>query len=274
VADGGLEYLFGVATADESGNLAYECRWALDRGQERTVFEWFIDFTFERLQRFPDLHIYHFGSYEPGAIKRLMLRYATREEAVDRLLRGKVFIDLHGVVKQGVRASVEQYSLKEMEKFCGYQRRVPLPEANQARHFIEHQLELSPSPILTDDACRVVEGYNEDDCLATAELRKWLEELRAGIVAGGTEIPRPEAKDTSASEDVTARQQRVAALFDALTQDLPAEPKDRTPEQAARWLLAHALDWHRREEKVKWPSSSPPHGTLSPTIPRQTQTTN
>ena len=44
----------------------------------------------------------------------------------------------------------------------------------------------------------------------------------------------------------------MAALFDALTQDLPAEPKDRTPEQAARWLLAHALDWHRREEKVKW----------------------
>jgi uncharacterized protein len=56
----------------------------------------------------------------------------------------------------------------------------------------------------------------------------------------------------SASEEVTAHQQRVAVLFEALTRDLPAEPKDRTPEQAARWLLAHALDWHRREEKVKW----------------------
>ena len=181
-----------------------------------------------------------------------MLRYATREEEVDQLLRGKVFIDLHGVVKQGVRASVEQYSLKELERFCGYRRKVPLPEANQARHFIEHQLELSPSPVLTDEACRVVEGYNEDDCRATERLRHWLEELRAGIVAAGTDIPRPDARDTSASEEVTAHQQRVAALFDALTRDLPAEPTDRTPEQAARWLLAHALDWHRREEKVKW----------------------
>src|ERR1019366_9856432 len=72
----------------------------------------------------PDLHIYHFGVYEPGAIKRLVLRYATREEEVDRLLRGKVFVDLHGVIKQGVRASVEQYSLKDMERFCGYRRRV------------------------------------------------------------------------------------------------------------------------------------------------------
>jgi len=252
VADGGLEYLFGLATADEDGKIVYEGRWALDRGQERAVFQWFIDFTFERLQRYPDLHIYHFGGYEPGAIKRLTLRYATREEEVDRLLRGKVFCDLHGVIKQGVRASVEQYSLKEMERFCDYRRRVPLPEANQARHFIEHQLELSRSPVLTDEARRVVEGYNEDDCLATAQLRQWLEDVRAGIVASGTEIPRPEAKDSSASDEVSAQQQRVEALFEALTQDLPAEPKDRTPEQAARWLLAHALDWHRREEKVKW----------------------
>ena len=152
VGDGGLEYLFGVLTANEDGNLGYQSRWALDRAQERAAFEWFIDLTFERMTRFPDLHIYHFGTYEPGAIKRLMLRYATREEEVDRLLRGEIFIDLHGITKQSVRASVEQYSLKEMEKFCDYQRRVPLPEANQARHFVEHQLELIPSPTLTDEA--------------------------------------------------------------------------------------------------------------------------
>jgi uncharacterized protein len=147
---------------------------------------------------------------------------------------------------------VEQYSLKEMEKFCNYQRRVPLPEANQARHFVEHQLELIPSPTLTDEARSAVEGYNEDDCRATERLRHWLEGLRDGLIASGSEVPRPEPKDASPSEELTAQQQRVAALFDALTRDLPAEPKDRTAEQGARWLLAHALDWHWREEKVKW----------------------
>jgi uncharacterized protein len=252
VGEGGLEYLFGVVTTNESGNLVYQSRWALDRAQERAAFEWFVDLTIERMTRFPDLHIYHFATYEPGAVKRLMLRYATREEEVDRLLRGEVFIDLHSITKQSVRASIEQYSLKEMERFCDYRRSVPLPEANQARHFIEHQLELSPAPTLTGQACRIVEGYNEDDCRATERLRHWLESLRAQIISNGTEIPRPQAKDTSPSEEVTAHQQRVAALFDALTKDLPAEPTDRTSEQAARWLLAHALDWHRREEKVKW----------------------
>jgi predicted RecB family nuclease len=79
----------------------------------------------------------------------------------DRLLRGEVFIDLHSITKQSVRASVEQYSLKEMERFCDYRRRVPLPEASQSRHFIEHQLELSLSPTLIGEAYGVVEGYNE-----------------------------------------------------------------------------------------------------------------
>jgi hypothetical protein len=237
---------------NDDGHLACQGRWALDRGRERAAFEWFIDFTFERIARFPDLHIYHFGAYEPGAIKRLMLRYATREEEVDRLLRGQIFVDLHTITKQSVRASVEQCSLKEMERFCDYHRRVPLPEANQARHFVEHQLEMIPSPTLPDEARTVVEGYNEDDCRATERLRHWLESLRTGLIASGSDVPRPAAQDASPSEEVTAHQQRVAALFDALTSDLPAQPNDRTAEQEARWLLAHALDWHRREEKVKW----------------------
>jgi predicted RecB family nuclease len=251
VREGGLEYLFGVVTTD-NGPLVYKSRWALDRAEERAAFEWFVDFTFERMARFPDLHIYHFGSYEPAAIKRLMLRYAIREEEVDRLLRGEVFVDLHGIIKQGIRASVEQYSLKEMERFCDYLRSVPLPEANQARHFIEHQLELSLSPRLTGEACGIVEGYNEDDCRATERLRYWLESLRAELIKKGDEVPRPQPKNTSASTEVTAHQQRVAVLFEALTHDLPVEPAERTPEQSARWLLAHALDWHGREEKVKW----------------------
>ena len=98
-----MEYLTGVITGDGRGALSYECRWALNRAEEKTAFEWLIDFTFERLARFPDLHIYHYASYEPSAIKRLMLRYATREEEVDRLLRGEVFVDLHVVIKQGIQ---------------------------------------------------------------------------------------------------------------------------------------------------------------------------
>jgi len=253
VEGGGLEYLLGVLTRDlEGGRLAYQCHWAGDRASERAAFEWLIDLLFERMARFPELHVYHFGIYEPGAVKRLVLRYATREEEVDRLLRGEVFVDLHAITKQCIRASVEQYSLKEIEKFGDYRRRVPLPEANRARHVVEHQLELQRSMIMTEDIQRSVEGYNEDDCRATEQHHHWLETLRAELVAGGKVIPRPASKDAAASEQLTAQAQRVATMFATLTRDLPSEPKERTRAQAALWLLAHALDWHRREEKVKW----------------------
>jgi predicted RecB family nuclease len=253
VGEGGLEYLTGIVTATDDGALLYECRWALDRAQEKSAFEWLIDFTCERMTRFADLHIYHFGSYEPSAVKRLMLRYATREDEVDRLLRGEVFVNLHTILKQGIRASVEQYSLKDIEKFCAYQRSVPLPEANQARHFVENQLELSAGrPDLTDQARKTVQGYNEDDCGATEGVRNWLETIRAAMIASGADLPRPTLKDPAPSEKGSAQKQRVAAVFEALTRDLPSEPADRSPDQAAKWLLAHALDWHGREDKVKW----------------------
>jgi predicted RecB family nuclease len=170
VGEGGIEYLFGIVSIDENGNLGYQYRWALNRAQERSAFEWLIDLIFEHVASHPDLHVYHFGAYEVGAIKRLMLRYATREEEVDRLLRGEIFTDLHIIVKKSVRASVEQYSLKEMEKFCGYERTVPLAGANQARRVVEHQLELASPVTTTDEACTTIEGYNQDDCRALSNF--------------------------------------------------------------------------------------------------------
>ena len=59
------------------------------------------------------MHVYHYAPYEPSVVKRLMGRYATREDEVDRLLRGGVFVDLYRVVRHGVRVS--QDSLLDQE---------------------------------------------------------------------------------------------------------------------------------------------------------------
>ena len=60
VGEGDLNTSFGLVTTNDDGNLVYQSRWALDRAQERIAFEWFIDLAFERIVRFPDLHIYHY----------------------------------------------------------------------------------------------------------------------------------------------------------------------------------------------------------------------
>jgi predicted RecB family nuclease len=46
--------------------------------------------------------------------------YATREDELDQLLRGKRSVDLFAVVRKGLRASVESYSIKRLEPLYGY----------------------------------------------------------------------------------------------------------------------------------------------------------
>src|SRR4029077_14653184 len=71
----GLEFLFGVLTVD-GAEPRYEPFWAHDRAGERRALENFVDFIHARLLVYPDLHVYHFGVYEPSAIKQLMGEYA------------------------------------------------------------------------------------------------------------------------------------------------------------------------------------------------------
>ena len=110
--------------------------------EEKRAFEWFVDSVMTRWSEYPAMHIYHFTPYEPSALKRLMGRHSTREDEIDRMLRAGLFIDLHTVLKRALRASVEQYSLKALEVFHGFQRAVPLEEARSAMRQMEHALEL------------------------------------------------------------------------------------------------------------------------------------
>lgn len=252
VGEGGLEYLFGYVSQDEHGQVRYAHEWAYSRDDERRAFERFIDFVMERWARHPGLHIYHYAPYEPSALKRLMGRYATREDPLDRMLRGGLFVDLYTVARQGVRAGVESYSIKSLEVFYAFNRKVALRDARQALAMLQACLELDRPGDVTDQVKDVIVGYNRDDCLSALKLRDWLEELRARLITEGAQIPRPPSQSAEPGEDLDERQQKVAALVARLTMDVPADASQRTAEQHARWILAHTLDWHRREDKSDW----------------------
>jgi len=196
------------------------------------------------------MHVYHYAPYEPAALKRLMGRYAAREAEVDRMLRAELFVDLHAVVKHAMRASVERYSIKDLEPFYEFKRTVELAEARTNLRVVERALELGVADAVTPEVRAAVERYNLDDCLSALQLRQWLEKLRASVEAGGGVLPRPQLKEGAAPEQVDERRRRVEALFTALTADVPMERAARSSEQQAKWLLAHLLDWHRREAKA------------------------
>jgi len=250
--EGGQEYLLGYAYTAADGATVYQALWGLTREDEKKAFEDFIDFVIARWAANPSLHVYHFGGYESGALKRLMGRYATREEELDQILRGRVLVDLLSVTRHAVRAGVESYSIKRLEPLYGFVRDTSLPDANLALTRLQTGLELGDLDDISAQELEVVASYNRDDCLSTRSLHHWLEQLRGAAVASGTQIARPEPGDATPSEKVAEWLARITPLVEALTADVPADPAERTAEQHARWLLAHLLDFHRREDKAVW----------------------
>ena len=258
----GIDYLFGVlepGLQDGEGKPTFHKFWARDDegkvtlAAEKQAFEQLMDLFMDRLARDPQIHIYHYAPYEPTALGRLMGRHATREEQVDALLRGDVLIDLYRVVRQGVRASVESYSIKRLEPLYGYTREVGLRDVGPVIAAFEAWLQAGGEAGHDDKALLQIERYNHDDVVSTQLLRDWLEDRRTELAAKlGAPLPRPEPRPSEPAEQLSETLARVQALTNRLTEAVPADENDRSPEQHARWLLAQLLSWHRREEKAFW----------------------
>jgi uncharacterized protein len=275
--DDGIDYLFGIlepALAETDPRWAspagvatpvprFHAIWSLDeQGQvtwaaEKAAFERTVDLLIDRLDRDPAMHVYHYAAYERTALGRLAQRHGTREEEVDRLLRGGVLVDLFKAVRQGLRAGVESYSIKRIEPLYSLHREVALKDAGSSIVAFETWLELgADAPI--EDAAAILEGiagYNRDDVVSNWRLRDWLEDRRRDLEAReGRSLPRPAIGDGSASKELTDREHEVAGLSTRLTEGVPDDPLDRArdPDGAARWLLAQLLTWHRREDKSAW----------------------
>jgi len=229
----GLQFLFGVLTLD-GPEPRYEPFWAHDRDGERRAFEILVDLVHQRLATFPDLHVYHFGVYEPSAIKQLMGQYATRESQVDDLLRRKTFVDLHRVFRQALRAGVQSYSLKELEALFGFTRSAAVRSGMDAIVLYERWLETRDEGLLGQIA-----AYNEEDCRATLALLEWFHGLRP------PDLPWPEPPEVRAvsEEETEALDARQRLRQELLTE---AEP------DTTRWLAAELLEYHRREARPAW----------------------
>ena len=223
----GLEYLFGSLTAD-----GYQPLWAHDRAQELAAFERWVDWVTARLERFPDLHVYHYNHYEPTALKALMSRYGTREAEVDDLLRRKVFVDLYTIVRQALRIGVESYSLKEVEAMYPFERDAEVTETGGS--ILAYQEYLA-----TRDAAKLeaIADYNADDCRSTEGLRDWLIGER-GLV-GYLDAAPPSPPST--------QQLARHAEIERLEAELLAGGED-----PGKRLLADLLQYHRREARPEW----------------------
>ena len=198
------------------------------------------------------MHVYHYGGYEAGAIKRLMQRHGTRVDEVDRLLRGRCPRRPAGT--SSGRASAprsSRYSLKQIEKFYMPAREGPVTEAGFSVVAFETWLkEARPGHPLwdrrvqprrlrldVDAACRGLKAIDVRGGRAMAGLAMGPARRRRLLEAPrGINGPAPKRRRTGHRTDL-----RPGGLMNSV----------RGPRRG-RLLLADLLDWHRREEKSQW----------------------
>ena len=109
-----------------------------------------------------------------------------------------MLVDLFRAVRQGLRASVESYSIKRMEPLYDFERREGLRDAGSSIVEFEEWLELGEGdrPVLDDPGS--IQTYNEDDVRSNLALRDWLESAascprrgdRPGGAAAGAALTR------------------------------------------------------------------------------------
>ena len=246
----GIEYLWGWC--DAGGK--YDCIWAHDEAEEKEALERFVDHAYSTWQENPGMHIYFYAPHEKSKLGSLTVKYATRDEQLDEMLRAGVLVDLLSVVRNAIQVGEESYSLKKLERHHGFERTEEKVRGGGGsivayEKFLVLSREGNESD--ADEFLSQIREYNCDDCLSTLSLRNWL--LKTTKPAAQVQWPEADMEfkpnEPAAAPDWL---EEVRYLIEGLTADIPDSPDYDTDDDRARRLLASLLLYHRREENVNF----------------------
>jgi len=242
----GLEYLFGVYCS-EKGRFRYKPIWAHTREDEKAAFTQFMDLVTQRLNEYPNAHIYHYGHYEETALKRLMSYHGIREAEVDNLLRMNRLVDLYKVVREGLRISEPRYSLKNVEHFYLEERSGEIKDAAASIVYYERWKETDDDGLLNK-----IRDYNHDDVRSTYGLRQWLLTIRPKGMPWANEPGDIGGDEPQKIDDLNEIEKAILEYRKLLVDPLPVNREEWDANHEMRELAFQLLDFHRREAKPRW----------------------
>ena len=156
---------------------------AKSRDQELKAFQDFVGFLIERIEKYPDAHIYHFHDVEAKKLENLVARYGVLEKEVARVLErmfdikkevvnnrmatsfgklgikqlGKFYLSDHGASSWPGSDEAVEDGLDSMLFFYNYIKALEEGDHSKAETIMNNILE-----------------YNKADCTATSRLYTWL----------------------------------------------------------------------------------------------------
>lgn len=255
--DWGLDYLFGMVDTQER----FTPLWAHSFAEERVALEQFLALVAARRAAHPNMHIYHYASYERTHLLTIAARHGVGEAAVDQLLADGVLVDLYPIVKRAVRVGSRSYSIKKLEPlYMGTELREAevksggdsILEYVRARELLATG-ELDPATGLAGAAAAQhvlddLADYNRYDCVSTLRLRDW---LLAIARAHGVE-PVPESLLVEAAKAAGKVYEASPLAVELQRLAGPPDDPDRDADHTALALAAAAIDYHDREAKSFW----------------------
>jgi uncharacterized protein len=194
--------------------------------------------------------VFHYAPHEASKLKSLAIKYATREDEVDDLLRNGALVDLYAVVRQAMQVGEESYSLKKLERHHGFVRLEKTVREGGGSIVAYEQWLATGDPALLE----AIRAYNEEDCRSTLALRDWIQtqmrpEAARDFGVDFADLTEPEPEEQHDAPEWLAGQQELA---DRLADGLPENREDDTVDTAERRMLSHLLLYHRRESKPEW----------------------
>ena len=249
-----LEYLFGACYRDEAGALKFADWWAHTPQDEKTAFDGFVQWVQQRRERYPDLHVYHYASYEKTALGTLASRHQIHQPLIDQWRRDELLVDLYPIVRNGLLIGAPSYSIKKVERLYGPPRE---EEVENAADSVVQYAEWKKKPdakILKD-----LRDYNEKDCQVTEGLHAFL--LNLPETRELTHRPNKwgtSAKEAKEDQQTSAEEKELEAAARQLREEIPvplADPEacgSRGISWTLQKLLAQLIDFHEREGKVEW----------------------
>ncbi len=249
-----LEYLFGACYRDQQGDLRFADWWAHTPAEEKQAFDQFVQWVRDRRLHHPNLHVYHYASYEKTALGNLASRHQIHQAEIDQWLRDELLVDLYPIVRNGLLVGAPSYSIKKVERLYGP------PRAEQVENAADSVVQYaewtkSRDPKLLAD----LRDYNEKDCQVTEGLHRFLlnlpemQQLSYRANKWGT-TSREQAEEAQA----TAYEKELEVAARELLQELPStieDPEAKGPRGISWWLqrlIAQLIDFHEREGKVEW----------------------
>lgn len=259
-----LEYLFGACYRDPAGALQFKAWWAHTPAEEKRAFDGFIQWVLQRRRQHPNLHVYHYASYEKTALGNLAARHQLHQPLWDQWLREELFVDLYPIVRRGLLIGAPSYSIKKVERLYSDARSEEVENAaDSVVQYAEWRKSGQPgSPGLGQGESPLLlhlETYNRRDCEVTEGLHRFLlalpEMANATFRANrwGDALEQGSEAESSAARD---RELELAArtLLEEIPE--PIEDPDATGPRGLSWrgqrLLSLLIDFRGREDRVSW----------------------